>query len=124
MKTLQNKWFLLGCITWAVVISARKTGHPLPFINGYINDTFAIPVIANLGLWFQRVFIYKSNYYVLAPWHIIFIVAYVGLMFEGLLPLYSKNYTADWVDAGLYVAGGLFFYFAMNKPLLKERFEL
>jgi len=123
MKTLLNKWFILGCITWIIVLTMRKVGRPVPFINGYINDAFAIPVIANLGLWFQRVFIIKNNYYVLAPWQVIFITAYVSILFEGILPLYIKAYTADWIDVLLYAIGGLFFYFIMNRPISKTRLQ-
>jgi len=121
MKTLLNKWFVAGCLTWAIVQFCRKTGQPFPYLNGYINDAFAIPVIANLGLWFQRVFIIKNNYYVLAPWHVLFITGYVSLVFEGILPLCSKTYTADWIDVLLYITGGLFFYFVMNKPILEYK---
>lgn len=121
MKTLFNGWFIAGCLTWVIVIMARKLGDPLPVLNGYITDAAAIPVIANLGLWFQRVFIIKNNYYVLAPRHIIFIVVYVSLIFEGILPLFSKTYTADWIDVLLYAIGGLFFYKMMNKPIMKKR---
>lgn len=96
-------------------------GHPLPIINGYIGDALAIPVIANLGLWFQRVFIIRSNYYVLGIKHVVFIVIYVSLVFEGLLPLLSKTFTADWIDVLLYTIGGLFFYLVMNKPVITER---
>jgi hypothetical protein len=118
MKTLLNPWFIAGCLTWAIVLTARKLGHPLPpYINGYINDAFAVPVIANLGLWFQRVIIIKSNYYGLAPCHVIFIVVYLILVFEIVLPYLSKTYTADWIDALLYIIGGIFFYKVMNKPL-------
>src|SRR3978361_62509 len=102
MKTLLNRWFILGCAIWIVVLAMRKAGHPIPYINGYIDDAFAIPVIANLGLWFQRGFIIKNNYYVLAPWHVIFITIYVSALFEGILPIYIKAYTADWVDVLLY----------------------
>ena len=119
MKTLLNPWFLAGCIIWLVVITARKFSNPIPWLNGYLDDAVAIPVIASLGLWFQRVFIYKNNYYVLAPGHVAFIVIYVSLIFEGLLPLLSKNYTADWIDVLLYITGGLFFFRVMNKPLMK-----
>jgi hypothetical protein len=121
MKTLLNPWFIAGCLTWLVVLAARKFGHPVPYVNGYINDFFSIPVIASLGLWFQRTFIIKNNYYVLGPWHIIFIVGYVSVVFEGLLPVISKAYTADWVDVLLYIFGGLFFYWIMNKPVLKQK---
>ncbi|HEY4198420.1 MAG TPA: hypothetical protein VGM63_22925 [Mucilaginibacter sp.] len=117
MKTLLNGWFVAGCFTWLIVLTARKLGHPLPFINGYINDAVAIPVIANLSLWFQRVFVIRSDYYVLARWHVLFIIAYVTLVFEVLLPVFSKTYTADWVDALLYMAGGWFFYKIINVPI-------
>ncbi len=121
MKTLLNPWFVIGCITWAIVITTRKLGHPLPYINGNINDAFAIPVIANLGLWFKRIFIIKNNHYILSSRQVTFIVVYVTLIFEGLLPLISKLYTADWIDVLLYIIGGVFFYKVMNKPLIEER---
>lgn len=120
MKTLLNTWFIAGCLVWLVVNILRRAGHPIPYLNGYLTDAFAIPVIANLGLWFQRM-IYKSNYYVLSVWHVVFIVAYVSLVFEWLLPRWSERYTGDWIDVILYIAGGLFFYFIMNKPMVTER---
>jgi hypothetical protein len=121
MKTLLNPWFIIGCLTWAIVLFLRRIGHPLPYVNGYINDTFALPVIANLGLWFNRVFIIKSNHYVLSKRQVIFMVIYVAIVFEGFLPYLSKTYTADWIDVLLYILGGLFFYKVMNKPQLKQR---
>ena len=69
----------------------------------------------------MRVVVIRSNYYVLSPWKVFFIVAYVSLVFEVLLPLLSKRYTGDWIDALLYVIGGVFFYFVMNKPLVSRQ---
>jgi hypothetical protein len=116
MKTLLNPYFLLGCAVWLVNFTLRRLHHPLPYVNGYITDTFALPVIANLGLWFQRVIIYKNNNYILKPGHVIFVVIYVAFVFEWLMPRYSNKYTADWADVVLYIAGGYFFYKIMNKP--------
>jgi hypothetical protein len=107
-------------LTWIVVLTARRTGHPLPYLNGYINDAFAIPVIANLGLWFQRQFVIKSNHYVLSVWQVLLIVIYVSLVFEWLLPHFSKKYTADWADVTLYFFGGAFFFLVMNKPVSRK----
>ena len=121
MKTLFNPWFILGCIIWVVIYSTRKFGHAIPFINGFIDDAFAIPVIANLTLCYMRVVVIRSNYYILSPWKVTFIVAYVSLVFEVFLPLLSKRYTGDWIDALLYVIGGVFFYFVMNKPLVSQK---
>lgn len=116
MKTLLNKWFLIGCFTWLITLIARKTGHPIAYFNGYIGDAFAVPVIANISLWFQRVFIIRNNYYVLAKWHVIFIFFYLTILFEVVLPFFSNIYTADIFDVFLYLFGSFFFYLIMNKP--------
>jgi hypothetical protein len=122
MKTLLNPWFIIGCVIWAIVIVMRKSGHPSPhLINGYVDDVFAVPIIANLSLCFMRVFVIYSNHYVLSARKVAFIVIYLTLVFEILLPLLSKTYTGDWIDAVLYVAGGILFYFVMDKPLLSRK---
>ncbi len=121
MKTLLNRWFIACCIIWLIITITRRLGHPVPLINGYINDVAAIPVIANLGLWFQRVYIVKTDYYILGLKHIVLIVMYVTIVFEIILPRISKIYTADWIDALLYIVGGLFFYLVMNKPVVEQR---
>ncbi|HVW16488.1 MAG TPA: hypothetical protein VHB54_21835 [Mucilaginibacter sp.] len=123
MRTLFNPWFIAGCSIWLITTVARDLGHPIPIANSYVNDAFAVPVIANIGLWFQRVFLIKSDYYIQSPGQVIFIVVYVSLLFEVILPLISKRYTADWVDVLLYIAGGFFFYWVMNKPLLSHKLK-
>jgi len=124
MKTLLNPWFVAGCLVWAIVMITRRLGHPIPLLNNYIDDAFAVPVIANIALCFQRVVVIKSNYYVLSAGKVAFVVIYLGLVFEVLLPIISKKYTGDWIDAGLYIIGGFFFYWVMNKPLMSRKSEV
>jgi hypothetical protein len=123
MKTLLNPWFIAGCIIWLVTTIFRKLHHPLPYVNGYINDAVAVPVIGNLTLCFQRVVVIKNNFYTFLPRYVIFIVAYVSFVFEWLLPKFSTTYTGDWWDVLLYVIGGVFFYMMMNKPIVVERYS-
>jgi hypothetical protein len=121
MKTLLNKWFVAGCLVWLAVFITRKLHHSIPYLNGYLTDVFAIPIITTLALCFQRVIVFKNNFYTLSKWHIVFITVYVSLVFEVLLPRLSKTYTGDWVDVGLYIVGGVFFYRVMNKPVVEVR---
>ncbi|MDR3695347.1 hypothetical protein [Mucilaginibacter sp.] len=121
MKTLLNPWFIAGCLVWLMIKITRILDAPVTYLNDYLTDFFAVPVITNIGLWLQRVFIIKNNYYVLSPLQVTFMVIYISLLFEGLLPRISKIYTADWVDVLLYCMGGLFFYFIMNKPIAMVR---
>ncbi|MVN22492.1 hypothetical protein [Mucilaginibacter arboris] len=118
MKTLLNPWFVAFCLMWGVLYFARITHHPILYLNGHLGDFLAVPVIANLGLWFQRIFIAKRSTYVLKPGHVIFIVLYLSIAFEWLLPTYHPEiFTADWTDVLLYIIGGCFFFKWMNRPL-------
>ena len=120
MKTLLNPWFLVFCVLWVVFYVAKISHHPILFLHGHFTDLLAVPVIANLGLWFQRIIAGKRSIYVLKPGHVIFIVVYISLVFEWLLPKYDpQKYTGDWLDVLLYILGGLFFFFVMNKPIVK-----
>jgi hypothetical protein len=121
MKTLLNPWFIAGCLIWVIIMVTRKLHHPVPIFNGYIDDVFAVPIIANIALCFQRVFIVRSNYYILSAGKVAFIVIYLALVFEVFLPMLSKTYTGDWIDAGLYAVGGLFFYWVMDKPIFERK---
>ena len=96
MKTLLNRWFIVACLIWLMVTIMRRSGHPLPVLN----------------------------YYVLSPWHVVFIVSYVSVLFELALPSYSKTYTGDWIDVALYVVGGTFFYKIINKPIAPDTREI
>lgn len=118
MKTLLNPWFIIFCVAWAILYVARITHHPVLYLNGHLADFLAVPVIANLGLWFQRIFIYKRSMYVLKRGHLVFIVLYLSVVFEWLLPKYHPEiFTGDWTDVLLYITGGFFFFWQMNKPL-------
>lgn len=118
MKTLLNRWFLCFCAVWVAFYLSKINQHPIPLLSGHLTDFLAVPVIANLGLWFQRIFIAKRSTYVLKAGHVIFIVLYIAFIFEWLLPkYYPQKFTADWTDVLLYILGGLFFLWRMNKPI-------
>ena len=118
MKTLLNPWFITFCIMWSILYLARITHHPVLYLNGHLGDFMAVPVLANLGLWFQRIFIAKRSTYVLKAGHVIFIVLYLSIAFEWLLPKYHPEiFTGDWIDVLLYIVGGVFFLKLMNKPI-------
>lgn len=81
---------------------------PLP----YFNDLLCLPVIAGFSLIGLRL-IFKS-YQRLSGGQVIFIVVYVTLVFEFLLPAFSLKYTGDPWDVLVYQAGGAAYYFLIN----------
>ena len=120
MKTLLNPWFLLFCAVWLVIFTLTKFHIYLPnFIQFYVLDIIAVPVLANLGLWFWR-FILQDNTRLLNFWQLIFIVLSVSIIFEVVMPTIKPNrYSADVFDVVSYVFGAMFFWWVMNKPSLK-----
>jgi hypothetical protein len=122
LKTLLNPWFVIGCIVGVTMFILRRMPVAIPhYFNNYLTDLFAIPVIANTGLWFMRVAIVKNNHYKLSPGQVIFIVLYVSLIFEVVLPHFSERYTGDLMDVLMYVLGGVFFQFTMNKSIIAAK---
>ena len=120
MKTLLNPWFLLFCAVWLVIFTLTKLHIFLPdFIQFYVLDIIAVPVLANLGLWFWR-FILQDNTRLLNFWQLIFIVLSVSIIFEVVMPIIKPNrYSADVFDVACYVFGAMFFWSVMNKPSRK-----
>ena len=79
----------------------------------YMDDLFAIPVIGTIILYIQKRI--DNNYQTLPVSHIITICIAVIILFELVLPHFSKLYTRDLFDIVAYVIGAVFFYVEMNR---------
>ncbi|MBE7174943.1 MAG: hypothetical protein INR69_00975 [Mucilaginibacter polytrichastri] len=116
MRTLRNPWFIMFCVLWFALFAARKTGVHIPeLLNGYLGDLLAVPVVATLGLCYQRV-AHKNARLILNRAQIVFIIVYISVVFELILPHFFPRFTADILDVLCYAAGGFFFATVMNRP--------
>ncbi|QNL52168.1 hypothetical protein H8S90_11645 [Olivibacter sp. SDN3] len=120
MRTLLHPLFLIGCVTWITVRMLRGAQTLPEFINNYLTDVLAIPVIGTVLLTFMRTSVIHSNSYFFPMFYVYFMVVYTALVFEGLLPLFSDRYTADLFDILAYIIGGYLFQLFINKPLTKR----
>jgi hypothetical protein len=121
MATLKNTWFIAFSLVWVIIFTLTKLHIYLPNIfQFYTLDLIAVPVLANLGLWFLR-FLLQDDHLKMKPWQLLFIVLIVSIFFEVLMPIYnSKRYSADILDVFCYIFGGLFFWLVMNKAIAKS----
>ena len=85
------------------------------FLVGYLEDLLALPLILGLTLIIMRSLVYKKKTYTLSPTQIIYTLALVSVLFEFLLPLYSKDYVQDFYDLICYSVGSVFFALYMNR---------
>lgn len=84
----------------------------------YLPDLLAIPVLIVLTRFLLFILTSYDFYKVLQPLtfgFIAFISLFVALIFELILPYVSYSYIADKIDVLMYIFGGTFYYFTLNK---------
>ena len=116
MKTFTNFYFIGFSLIWLIIYTSNLFGYQFYWpIQFYLLDLIAVPILAQIGLWWMRLIKGKRNE-LLSIWHIAFIVLSLSFVFEIYMPKHQTRYTADVWDILMYFLGGLFFYFVMNKP--------
>lgn len=109
------KWFWVFLGLYLYIYISKRNGIIFPpIVQYYLSDLLAVPVVASLSVWFMRWSLQRKKF-VLQGWQVIFIVIIFSIVFEMLLPLFMKRYTADILDVLMYITGGLFFWTVMNK---------
>lgn len=110
-KIVFSPWFISCVVLYAVVWGWRKTDLFIPsWINGYLTDLLCIPFVLMISLAGVRLVKRNSNIEIKA-WMIATIVVQYAIIFEWFLPKRSNLYTGDWMDVGMYVIGGIVFFF-------------
>jgi len=66
----------------------------------------------------MRIFINRTNRYLLSVGQILFVVVYVSVILGLVLPYFSTQYSYHLTDMLLYALGGFFFYKKMNKMVV------
>jgi hypothetical protein len=113
----------MGCTFLYVLHSVCKFAYPeitqIAYLNNYLNDLLFVPLALGSAVFLQQNLILKQPDYYLNKSQIIISVAYISVMFEGIIPLFKDRYTADFFDVLCYGFGGLLFYFFGNCKELK-----
>ncbi|MGI8601197.1 MAG: hypothetical protein ACR2KB_18225 [Chitinophagaceae bacterium] len=92
---------------------------PLPFLNNYLDNFLAMPVILSLLL-AEKKYIYKQKDQKLSLIFVIIATLYIALVTEWLFPFLSERFTTDCYDLVFYSLGSVFYCFFMNKIPVKE----
>jgi len=101
-------WLIFAVATAVYILQQLNVALP-HLINNYLNNLLCMPVVLTLCLVVLQ-FI-KKNYSLTIP---IFVIAsitlYYIIYFEWFLPKINERYTADPIDAFLYIIGAIAFY--------------
>ncbi|MEZ2442279.1 hypothetical protein AB6805_11185 [Chitinophaga sp. RCC_12] len=117
MKRLFDPFFLSYCGLWSIIHFFRYIEHPVPLLNGHLTDFMAVPAIAHLALTFTRSYIVRDESYSYPFSYLLFIVLYLSVVFEWVMPQFSAAYTGDMWDVVMYFGGGLFYYYVHEKRI-------
>lgn len=116
MKRLFDAIFLFYCGLWVFVKICRISGFRLGCVNDYLTDIIAVPVIAHISFTIASYLTQKTPQ---EPRLLLTcLTVYVGLVFEWMMPCYSKTYTSDMIDIVCYCLGGLLYYY-VHLPRVK-----
>ena len=83
-------------------------------IDNYLDDVLLLPIVLGIALFIQRKYISKNPSFSLHKAVVIASWAYFCIVFELIIPRFTKNFTADWLDCVAYAIGALYFYIWMN----------
>nr|WP_295876843.1 hypothetical protein [uncultured Chitinophaga sp.] len=100
----------ISAFLWLLVHITRWWGQPLPYLNGHLTDLIVVPLIAQVCLVVVQHWIIQRDDYRLPPGYLLFIAAYVSVVFEGVMPCFSPRYTGDWLDVAAYFTGAAGYY--------------
>ena len=111
MKKVPDLLFCCYCCSWPLIHVFRWIHHPIPWLNSYLTNFAAVPLMAHIALFLIRKRIVHNDHYYLPLSYVFFIAVYTSVVFEGVMPALSVRYTRDTGDVAAYLLGALFYYF-------------
>ncbi|QEC42474.1 hypothetical protein [Pseudobacter ginsenosidimutans] len=115
IRRLFDPLFICYGLLWLLVQGFRKAGVIITIFNDYLTDLIAVPAIAHLTITIIRTYIVKDRSYNYPFGYVLFIAVYLSVVFEWLMPGFSRVYTGDPGDMIAYGCGVLFYYFVHGK---------
>ena len=113
----KNPIFIFASLAfWVNQYLEKSLGIFVPIYHAYGDDLMAMPVVFGLCLQVMRWIHPLGSQLTFSRKQVIIGLAYFSIVFEIVLPLISKAYTADPLDVICYGLGTLVFLKFMNKP--------
>lgn len=121
MEILKSPIFTISVFLFAVHQFLQKYLEiPVPYIDLYLDNLLAMPIILTLLLAERRFLFKKGKHYRLPLLDVVVATAYIAFITEVIFPLLSEEFTTDWWDLLFYAIGSIVFYLTVNR-LSKEK---
>ncbi len=111
----------LSIVIWLMFHFSNTVGLNSTFLNSYLDDFLALPIVLGGILVLFRKYIFKTSNYTFSTFQVWSVVLIFSFYFEVLAPMLKPEFTADWVDVLCYSLGGFVFQLVLNKPLMNRQ---
>jgi len=109
-------WTLAACVLLFAANHVLEAGRAsTSWLRGRLDDLLVLPLSLGTALALHRLR-GRPAAWVLPPGQVVAAVILMGVVFEGLLPLWDGRATADPADLAAYAAGGGLFAAIINRP--------
>ncbi len=105
----RNAYLFSLAFIYAVLFFCKKSGLHFFLIGDYAADLICIPLSLLFIEWLMEKV--PGNDFKMDGWKIFAAVIYFSIVFEGIMPAFSSDFTRDYLDVVMYGAGGMIYYF-------------
>lgn len=122
MDVLKSPVFIISCLLFVLhQVLQKGLEISMPFIDEYLDNLLAMPIILTLLLVERRVLFKRGKNYRLPVLDVVIATFYISLITEVLFPLLSDRFTGDWWDLFFYATGSLVFMLTINPSISKNK---
>lgn len=106
-----------------LVYKTYETEIESNLLTFYFEDLIALPIILKTALLLIQSISKSWRFYRISLRDLLIITLLFSLYYEGILPILSENFTADWLDLVCYFIGSASFYLILNTPMIQIKTE-
>lgn len=116
MEILKSPVFIISCILFGAHQLLQKVFEiPIPFVDLYLDNLLAMPIILTLLLAERRILFKRGRNYRLPVLDVVVATIYIVFIAEVIFPMLSEDFRADWWDVLFYALGSVLFLLTINR---------
>lgn len=116
MEILKSPVFVISCILFGAHQVLQKIFHvPIPFVDLYLDNLLAMPIILTLLLSERRILFKRGRNYRLPVLDVVVATIYIIFIAEVIFPMLSEDFRTDWWDVLFYALGSVLFLLTINR---------
>lgn len=116
MKILYHPVFVVSCVLFVLHQLIQNTvNYSVPLLDDYLDNLLAVPILLTLVVAERRLLFRRGADYRMDGLEVTLGTLVIALAGDLLFPALSDRFKFDYVDFAVYAAGGVVFYWTINR---------